>query len=235
MWLFTLVHTLFSLSYNLILYYNAACCHRRGSVHRLSDSSVGWSVCYDRGTQLGTRNRVLGGRPSCEWAILREKRGVHWVYRLTSTFIQAFYTGKNVACALSVGFFFYWAHRTRRSQYEARGANCLKMNALHSWICTWNCCHQKPFFSPKWRNRPIVIEPPGCARIRWGSWERSPEPIAGLNFPEVMPTPELPLKDNCKIKIKCNARICFDDINTCIIALHNNLYLYVTHGNIFIY
>ena len=41
-----------------------------------------------------------------------------------------------------------------------------------------------------------------------------------------MPTPELPLKDNC------NARICFDDINTCIIVLLNNLYLYVTHGNI---
>jgi len=120
-------------------------------------------------------------------------------------------------------FLFYWAHRTRRSQYEARGANCLK---------TWNCCYQKPFFSPKWRNRPIV-EPPGCARTRWGSWDRSPETLAGLNFPEVMPTPELP--DNCKIKIKCNARICFDDINICIIVLHNNLYLYVTYENIFIY
>ena len=49
-----------------------------------------------------------------------------------------------------------------------------------------------------------------------------------------LPT-ELPLKDNCEIKNKCNARIYFDDINTCIIVLHNNLYLYVTHGNIFIY
>ena len=75
MWLFTLVHTLFSFSYNPILYYNAACGHRRGSVHRLSDSSVGWSVCHDRGTQLGTRNRVLDGRSRspCKWAILREK------------------------------------------------------------------------------------------------------------------------------------------------------------------
>jgi len=56
------VHTLFSFSYNPILYYNAACGHRRGSVHGLSDSSIGWSVCHDRGTQLGTRNRVLDGR-----------------------------------------------------------------------------------------------------------------------------------------------------------------------------
>jgi len=62
MWVFTLVHTLFSLSYNPILYYNAVCRHRRGSVHGHSDSSVGWSVCHDRGTQLGTRNRVLDGR-----------------------------------------------------------------------------------------------------------------------------------------------------------------------------
>jgi len=37
---FTLVHTLFSLSYNPILYYNAACCHKRGSVHGLSGLSV---------------------------------------------------------------------------------------------------------------------------------------------------------------------------------------------------
>ena len=77
--LFTLVHTLFSLSYNPILYYNAACCHRRGSVHGLSDSSVGWSVCHDRGTQLGTRNRVLDGRSLMRMGNFEVKKGAaHW-------------------------------------------------------------------------------------------------------------------------------------------------------------
>jgi len=204
MWLFTLVHTLFSLSYNPMLYYNAACCHRGGSVHGLSDSSVGWSVCHDRGTQLGTRNHVLDGRSRSPMRMsnFEGKKGrtigrrtydctctvTGWHCTIISppssgsigsivNLYPSFLYRKNVACALSVGFVFYGAHRTRRSQYEARGAiNCVKMNALHSWICTWNCCHQKPFFSPKWRNRPIV-EPPGCSRTRWVSWKRSPEPL----------------------------------------------------------
>jgi len=48
----------------LILEYNAACCHRRGSVHGLS---VGGSVCHDRGARLGTRNRVL------DWSLGRSR------------------------------------------------------------------------------------------------------------------------------------------------------------------
>jgi len=50
------VHTLLVFP---ILYYNASCGHRRGSVHGVS---VGGSVCHDRGTRLGTRNCVLDGR-----------------------------------------------------------------------------------------------------------------------------------------------------------------------------
>jgi len=58
-----------------ILYYNAACCHRRGSVHGLS---VRGSVCHDRGTRLGTSNREGGPNHPWEWAILRERGAAHW-------------------------------------------------------------------------------------------------------------------------------------------------------------
>jgi len=150
------VHTLFSLSYNPILYYNAACCHRRGSVHGLSDSSVGWSVCHDRGTQLGTRNRVLDGRSRSPMRVgnFEGKKGrpigrrtydctvPDWHCTIISPLsngsiglrqpLSELFIPEKCSLRLVSRFLFYWAHRTRHSQYEARGANCLKMNALHS-------------------------------------------------------------------------------------------------------
>jgi len=141
------VHTLLVFH---ILYYNAACCHRSGSVHGLS---VGGSVCHDR---LGTRNRVLDGRSRSPmrmgnfegkkgWPIGRRTYDCtvpDWHCTIISPLsngsiglrqpLSELFIPDKCSLRLVSRFLFYWAHRTRRSQYEARGANCLKMNALHS-------------------------------------------------------------------------------------------------------
>jgi len=54
-----------------------------------------------------------------------------------------------------------------------------------------------------------------AARGPAGGAESDPQNPFWIKFSRGDAT-ELPLKDNCEIKIKCNARICFDDISTCI-------------------
>ena len=47
----------------------------------------------------------------------------------------------DAVCAISIGV-------ASMRQEQAIASSCsgdIKTNVLHSWICTWNCCHQKPF------------------------------------------------------------------------------------------
>jgi len=165
MQLFTLVYTLFVFP---ILYCNAACCHRRGSVHGLS---VGGSICHDRGTRLGTRNRVLDGRSRFPMRMgnFEEKKGrpirrrtydctvpIGLRQPLSGPFISLL-----EKCNLRLVSRFLFLLGTRRSQYEARGANSLKMSALHETAVI------RSFFQPKMK------------KYRWASGLRA-DPLGEL-------------------------------------------------------
>jgi len=126
------VHTLLVFP---ILYYNAACCHRSGSVHGLS---VGGCVCHDRGPRLGTRNRVLDGRSRSPmrmgnfegkkgWPIGRRTYDCAVPIGLRQPLSGPFILEKCSLCLVS-RFLFYWAQGVASMRQEARRA----MNALHS-------------------------------------------------------------------------------------------------------